>query len=583
MATTGVDLSLSGLASGLDWKTLVQELANAERSPETQWQSHQADINLQNSVFGQIKTQLSTLQTDVQALKDPTLYNSRTAQSSDSTLATATATTGGTLGSFSFNVTQLATAAQLDGAANVGSAISSDGNLSNVTIGTAGFASPITAGTFTVNGQQINIATTDSLQQVFDKIATATGNSVTASYDSSTNQPTSDKITLTSSSPIILGSATDTSNFLQVTQLYNNGTGSITSATSLGSVLLNTGLSDANLRTAITGNSSGQGQFKINGVSITYDVSADSIQKIIDRINSSAAGVTASYNAQTDSFTLANNTTGDIGVAAQDVTGNFLASTGLASGSLARGQNLLYTLNGSSTQLVSQSNTIRQNSSNISGLSVTALAKGATTVTVSADTGKIQTAIQSFISAYNNVQSFISTQTASSTDSTGKVTAGILAADPSANSIASSLRSLSFSPASVAGLPSSLNQLADLGIQTNGQDNTIKLSDSNALTTALTNNLANVQSLFADPAKGLSVQLDKFLTNTVGDDGTLTQHQANLTTQSKSIDAQVAALEKTVTSDSAHWTAEFQAMELAQSQINQQMSYLTQQINNGTL
>src|SRR5579859_7327245 len=102
MATTGIDLSLSGLASGLDWKTLVQELANAERSPETQWQSRQASINKQNSVFGQIKSLLNTLQSDVQALKDPTLYSSRTAQSSDSTLATATATTGGALGSFSF-------------------------------------------------------------------------------------------------------------------------------------------------------------------------------------------------------------------------------------------------------------------------------------------------------------------------------------------------------------------------------------------------------------------------------------------------------------------------------------------------
>jgi hypothetical protein len=92
---------------------------------------------------------------------------------------------------------------------------------------------------FTVNGKQVTLATTDSLQQVFDKIATATSNTVTASYDSSVGQPTSDKITLGSGSPIILGSATDTSNFLQVAQLFNNGTGSISSTSALGSVLLN--------------------------------------------------------------------------------------------------------------------------------------------------------------------------------------------------------------------------------------------------------------------------------------------------------------------------------------------------------
>ena len=584
-STAGVDLSLSGLASGLDWKTVVSELANAERAPEAQWQTSQATINHQNSAFSQIKALLNTLQADVQALKDPALYSSRTAQSSDSTLASPTATAGGTVGTFAFNITQLASVAQLNGTAGIGAPLSSDGNLSAVTIGTAGFATPITAGTFTVNGHQVTIATTDSLQQVFDKIASATGNTVTASYDSSTNQPTSDKITLTSnnSAPIVLGSATDTSNFLQVAQLYNNGTGSVTSALALGSALVNAGLADANLTTAITGDSNGQGQFNINGVSISYDLSTDTLQDVLNKINNSSAGVTASYNAQTDSFALTNKSTGDMGIAVQDVTGNFLTATGLAAGTLARGKNLIYTLNGGSVQLVSASNTITQDSSNITGLSVTALNKGLVTVTVGNDTGKVQTAIQNFITAYNNAQSFITDQTASSTDSTGKVTAGILTGDQSANSIASSLRSLSFSALSGLSLPSGLDQLADFGIQTNGHDNTIKLSDSSALANALNNQLAKVRTFFADPTNGWATKLDSYLTNTVGDSGTLTQHQAALTKQSSSIDTQITNLEKTITADSNRWTAEFQAMEQAQAKINQEMSYLTQQISNGTL
>ena len=81
-----------------------------------------------------------------------------------------------------------------------------------------GFATPVTAGTFTVNGAQITIAGTDTLQSVLNKITTATSGAVTASYDAST-----DEITLASSSPVVLGSATDTSNFLQAAQLYNNG------------------------------------------------------------------------------------------------------------------------------------------------------------------------------------------------------------------------------------------------------------------------------------------------------------------------------------------------------------------------
>jgi flagellar hook-associated protein 2 len=579
-STSGVDLSVSGIASGFDWKTVVSELANAERAPETQWQARQATINKQNSAFGQIKALLNTLQADVQALKDPSLYSSRTAQVSDSGIATATASSGATLGTFNFNIAQLATTAGLNGTTDRGAALSPSGDLTGVTLGTAGFATAVTGGTFTVNGHQVTISTTDSLQQVVDKIASATNNLITTSYS-----PTTDKLTLTSSdnSEIILGSAADTSNFLQVAKLYNNGTGSISSASALGSVRLTAPLSEANLATSVTGDANGQGQFSINGVSISYDTGADNIQNIIQRINNSAAGVTAAYNAQTDSFLLTNKATGDIGIGVQDVTGNFLAATGLSQGTLSHGQNLLYTLNGGSTQLVSQSNTIAQDSSNITGLSLTAVAKGSVTVTVSNDTTTIQGAIQNFISAYNNAQSFITTQTASSTDSTGKVTAGVLAGDPSANSIASRLRSVSFSAVSIPGLPQALDQLADLGIQTNGKDNTIKLADSGALTNALTNNVASVQSLLTDPTSGLAIHLDNLLSNIVGDDGTLTQHQANLTKQSSSIDDQVTNLEKTITSDSARWTSEFQAMEQAQSQINQQMSYLTQQINNGTL
>jgi flagellar hook-associated protein 2 len=579
-SSSGLNLAISGLASGMDWQTTVSELANAERAPETQWQQHQSSLNQQNAAFSQIKSLLTTLQTDIQNLQNSSLYSGRTATTSNSAISNASATAGATLGTFNFNVTQLATAAQLNGKAKVGAALSTDGNLSAVTLGTAGVATPITAGTFTIDGKQVTVATTDSLQQVFSKIASATNNNVTASYSTTT-----DKISLTSAdkSEIVLGSATDSSNFLQVAQLYNNGGSLVSSNSALGSVRLNGALSDANLVTPITAGSNSQGAFTINGVSISYNESTDSVQNVIDRINNSSAGVTASFNAQNGSFTLTNNTTGDVGIAVQDVTGNFLAATGLAQGTLAHGKNLLYTLNGGSTQLVSQSNTITQNSSNITGLSVTALSTGLITATVSSDTNKIQSAIQTFMNDYNAVQTYITNQSATSTDSSGNVTAGVLTGDQSARDIVSSLRSLSFSAVSAPGVPSSLNQLGDLGLKTNGQDNTVALGDASALTTALTTNLASVQSLFSDPTSGLAVQLNSFLADTIGDNGTLTQHQTSLTQQSTSINTQITALEKKISADSAQWTAEFQAMEQATAQSNQELTYLSQSISSGAL
>jgi flagellar capping protein FliD len=99
----------------------------------------------------------------------------------------------------------------------------------------------------------------------------------------------------------------------------------------------------------------------------------------------------------------------------------------------------------------------------------------------------------------------------------------------------------------------------------------------------LSSNLSDVQKLFTDSTNGLAVQLDTYLNNTIGDNGSVTQHQAALTKQSTSINTQIANLEKQITSDSNFWTTEFQNMETAESKMNQELTSLTQQINNGTL
>lgn len=570
------NLAISGLASGMNWQATVQALAAAERAPETQWKAQQSALNTQNTAFGNIKDELTTLQADIQALQDSSLYGSATAQSSDSTIATASAASGATVGTFTFDISQLATAAKINGQSGISQPLVPSGNPADVTIGSAAFSTAVTAGTFTINGQQITVASTDTLQQVFDNIASATNNSVTASYDSAT-----DKITLSSSGEIVLGSASDSSNFLQVAGLVPNGTGTVTSSAALGRAQLGSSMSNAHLSTAITDGGSGNGAFTINGVTINYNASADSVQNVLDRINNSSAGVTASYDSLNNRFVLTNKSTGDLGISMQDVQGNFLAATGLSSGALQHGKNLLYTLNGGSTQLVSQSNTITSASSGIAGLSVTALSTNSVTVSVASDTSKISTAIQKFITDYNAVQSDISSQQIVSTGSDGKVTPGPLTGDLTANSIASGLRSAVFS--SLTGLSGAVKMLSDLGIQTNGHDNTLSLSNSDTLNSALANNLSDVKSFFTDTTNGWGAQVNNYLNATIGDNGTLINHQASLNSQSSNITTQINNLETKITADSAHWTSEFQAMEAAQSQVNQELTYLSEQISNGAL
>jgi flagellar hook-associated protein 2 len=575
--TDAPDLAVAGLASGMNWETVIAELANAERAPETQWESQISSLDAQNSAYTTISGDLVTLQTDAEALQSSSLYTSTAVQSSNSAVATANSDSGATLGNYTFDISQLATAAQLNGSTGIAQAISPNGNLSSVTIGTAGFATPVTPGTFTVNGAQVNIATTDSLQQVFNNIATATNNTVTASYNSTT-----DEITLASNnnSPVVLGSAADTSNFLQVAQLFNNGTDSVTSTSALGHVQLGGTMSDADLSTPITDGGNGQGEFTINGVAINYNASTESIADVLSSINSSAAGVTANYDSINNSFTLTNNTTGDVGISVKDVTGNFLQATGLSSGTLQSGTNLLYTLDGGARQLVSESNTITPASSSISGLAVTASQTGSATVSVTSDTSAITSAIQQFVTDYNTAQTAISNDQEVTVSSSGAITPGVLTGDLTASGMATSLRSLV--TGAVPGLSGAVSMLSDLGIQGNGQNNTLSV-DTSTLDSVVAANLSSVQTLFADPTNGLATQMNNYITNATGANGTITDHQASLNQQVTALNSQISNLETKITSDTATWTSEFTAMETAESQTNQELTYLSEQITSGSL
>ena len=568
------NLAISGLASGFDWQSLVSQLVAVERSPQTLLQIQQGLLGQQNIALGGIKTELGVLQNAAAVLKDSAFFDSRTATPSDASLASATAAAGTTVGTYSFNVSQLASVAVWKGTTGAGGPLSSQdissqsADTTGLTLSAASFAQAVTAGTFTVNGKQITIAATATLKSVFDQISHETDGAVTASYSKD-----SDKITLSSTSPIILGSGADTSNFLQVAKLSNNGTGSVASAAKLGSIQMKAALNNANLGAVISDGGSGNGAFTINGVSLSFSATSDSLTNVIDRINSSSAGVIASYDSANNRLSLTNKATGDMGISLQDSAGsNFLAATGLTGGALTRGDDLLYTVN-DGPQLSSRSNTITGDSSGITGLSVTALAEKSFTVAVAGDTAKIKTAITSFVDAYNKVQATINTQTASSTDATGKVTAGTLTGDQDTATLNSRLRELMNS--TVSGLSGTLKRLDSLGFVSNGNDDALSSADLSGLDSALATNLSGVKDLFSNTSTGLAVQFNSFLDGTIGDKGSLVTHQTNLTTQSTDIDTQISNMESQILIYQQQLTDGFVAMEVAQSQTNQQLAYLT--------
>lgn len=350
------DLGLSGLASGFDWKSMVEQLMDVERAPQRRLRVEQNSLNNRNNLLGSLSSLLTTLQDKAKTLKETSLFDSRLAKSSDAS-ASATAASATAAGNYKFEFYQLATAAAQKGADDVGADVASASVL-----GSAGFSLVPTTGNFTINGTQVAIdTTTDTLSTVISRI-NSTVSGVTASLSG-------DKITLSSASNITLGSATDTSNFLSAARLTNNGTSTITSASKMGGLNLGSTLAAANFATA----PASDGSFKVNGVTVSY-TSTSTVNDVITAINNSTAGVTASYDSVNDRFTLTNKTEGDVGIALEDVTGDFLAKAKLttaAGGALERGKNLLYRLNGGAV-LNSNSNTVTASSHGITGLSVTA-------------------------------------------------------------------------------------------------------------------------------------------------------------------------------------------------------------------
>lgn len=562
-----MQINLSGLASGFDWTSFVNQMVAAEQTAETPYKTQQATISKQQDAYTGLKSELTTLSNTLTDLAKASFFGTQTATSSDTSVATATSSGSAAIGRHSFTITSLATASTLQSASKIGGTLNSSSDVSNLFLNTAPFATTVTAGTITINGQQITIATTDTLQNVFDNISTATGGAVTASYD-----PVADGITLSSTGTISLGAANDTSNFLQAAKLEYNGTGTVTSSAALGSLQAGRSLANANFATAISDGGSGTGSFSINGVAISYSAADDSLNNIIDRINKSSAGVTASFDSINNRLVLANNATGNLDISLQDSTGNFLAATGLLGSTVQRGSNLVYSVDGG-TQLTSQTNTISSDTSGLAGLTVNVLDTGTFNVTVASDTSTIKDAINSFITEYNKVQALISTDTATSTDASGNISTGVLSNEHQAEELSSQLRNLVNSI--LTSSTSTIRSLDDLGITANGYDNTLKISDSTKLDSALANHMSAVQSLFSDSTSGVATQITAFVTKVTGTNGTITTRQSDLTNLAKSLTDQIARMEANITADKNRMVTEFTNMEKAQAKINQELSYLT--------
>jgi flagellar hook-associated protein 2 len=564
-------IQVSGLSSGINWQSIITELVTADSAGINAVKAQQAKVNLQGSALGSLGTDLTNLSSAVFTLEDPTTYGGVVAGSTTANSTwVSTASNGTQVGNTVLNVSQLASTAQLQGASGISSKLNSSSDVSTLTLANLGVAQAVTAGTFTVDGHAITLTTSESLQDAFTAISTATSGVVTGAYD-----PSTDKVTLTdsSSTPIVLGAANDTSNFLAALKLANNGTAVIHSSSALGAVQLGKPIVSSDLKTALTGqDGSGNGAFTVNGVTINYNINTSSLSTVLGQINSSSAGVTASYDAGHDRILLTNTLTGDTGIGVSDTTGNLLAALGVASSSsptLVRGTNALYTVNGGSTQS-SASNTLSGTALGVQGLTVTVDSKDTQTIAVQNDPTAVQTAIQTFITNFNALETDIKTDTKITTGN-GTVVTSVLSGNHDVSDWGSALQATAFSAGS--GLTgTAITSLDALGIDFDGTTGQLKVADAGKLTQVLNQNPTAVQAFFRTAHTGFGSVMNKEITDIISQN---TSEVQNFQSQSKDLATHITSMQTELDAEQQRLETEFQAMETALANLQNQTSALT--------
>lgn len=122
-------ISSPGLGSGLDINGIISSLMSLERRPLTDFSTKEASYKAKLTAFGSLQGALSSLQTAAKALTKTDTFAGKTANSSDSTLFSASATSSASAGSYDLAVNTIAKAHSLATNVNYGSSTFGSGTL----------------------------------------------------------------------------------------------------------------------------------------------------------------------------------------------------------------------------------------------------------------------------------------------------------------------------------------------------------------------------------------------------------------------------------------------------------------------
>lgn len=316
--------------------------------------------------------------------------------------------------------------------------------------------------------------------------------------------------------------------------------------------------------------------------SITIDASNNTLAGIRDAINASAAmGVTASIvndgGATPNRLVLTSKQSGETSSMRIAVAGD-AALSGLLANDPAATQNLQQTAAAQNTKLTVNGIAITSATNTVAGaiqdVTMTVAKLGASTLSVQNDTASVQSAVTTFVNAYNSLQNVATRLTAF--DASNKTGAALLG-DSTLRGIQVRIRS-TLTVAQVPG-SSGLAMLSHIGIAFQ-KDGTLAI-DSTKLTTALGSQLSGVANLFsgASGVGGYGTQMSSLITGMTDTNGTLTAATKGINTTLDTLGKQYTATSARIDATVARYKAQFTQLDVMMSGMSRTSSYLTQQFD----
>jgi flagellar hook-associated protein 2 len=550
--------------SGIDVTSTVDAILQIDAQPEVNLQSQVTSLNTQASALQSIETDLASLQTAVQALSDPTgAFSTVTVNSSNNDVVSAVAANGAAAGSHSVVVNSLA---------STSTEYSAPQQTSTTTLPTGSF--------------DLQVGSNAPVEVPIDSADNTNTLSGLAQYITAQNLGVN-ALVITDSSGARLSLVSQTSGSAGKISISNDTTGgdfsgaftSAAAALPTGSFGLQVGSNSATINVdsadgtdTLTGLASYINQLNLGATATVVTSAAGASLALVPQNAGSAGTITVSDDTTGSGngmgFTSPYTPPTSMGMgftAATDANGNPL------------GTDASLTVDG--VPVTSGSNTVTGVIPGVT-LTLSGASNSPVTLDVEPDLTQVGTAINNFISAYNQVITDINTQNTFS----GSGTPPPLLGDPFLDLIQSTL--LNGITTSLSGNNGLVNlQSIGIHVQEDGTLTTTATSppDSMDLNTALANDFSSVQNLFqsaSSSSPGVAQALITALTSlTDPTNGPLNMDMTGITSQVTDLNTQISNFQYQLQQTQAQLTLEYDTINTTLEQLPETLASINSQLN----